>query len=333
MHKPPRGIELHSLKPSDIAGTIGKQLQNENVLDSPQELGVLCINCGNYILSHELIAHSEQCVVPQEEKDSFVAVRAKLSKLEDFISRSVAAYPRPGDKNYLKILVRLCKNLLTAYTPESLPTVCQVGESVSSLLTTFRGSDSLKLYGERLKALVFECEREVKMTSLKLEVDSLKQEVEFYRTKAAALEKSMTSAHTHFQTDNSRTCIDNLNSDVGSRHSGTSNSSSENTSRCEFELEQPRQSVIADLKRHFYSQCLVIKLTFPQKSAAHQVPISQMFRQVVEQRIPADQWPEFIKSRLLKASLVPKPAQSSARWSKMSTLHEDEREQESDKEV
>jgi hypothetical protein len=98
-------------------------------------------------------------------------------------------------------------------------------------------------------------------------------------------------------------------------------------------LEQPRQNVIADLKKHFYSQCLVIKLTYPQKSAAHQVPISQMFRQVVEQRIPVDQWPEFIKSRLLKASLVPKTAAKSTRLSKMNTLHEDEREEESDKEV
>jgi hypothetical protein len=338
MHKSRAFPSLQSLKPSDQAESL--DIEVTNTPEVFEALGVLCINCGNYIFSSEVEVHSSTCLRVQdsqyESEGTLKPVKEKLTKLEACLRRSVPIFRRLGDQNYLKILIRLCSGLLLIEDAEGLPDLNKTAESLASLLCTFRGSDSLKLYGERLRALASELEKDVTSLSLKLTVDSLKQQVEFYKSKASSLEKSVLSPRIHLHAESTKAFIDNLDSDIGSRHSDTSDFTSL-TSQSESLLYEASESLgkqqefSPDLKRFFYSKCLAIKLSYPKKSVAHQVPISGLFRLVMEQRIPAEGWTEFIKSRLLKASLVTKTAKASGLKS-MTTLHEDSQEEESDKE-
>mmetsp|Transcript_21889 Transcript_21889/g.39920 ORF Transcript_21889/g.39920 Transcript_21889/m.39920 type:complete len:344 (-) Transcript_21889:970-2001(-) len=343
MLKPRKLPDLYTLKPSDLKKSLGGPGRVFTEPDIPEELGVLCINCGNYVFSQEIEAHSLSCLRVQvselENEEGLSNCKRKFTKLEAFLSRSLPSLSRPGDQNYLKILIRLCAKLKSVETSDELPVINQVGESLASLLATFRGKESLKLYGERLKALVFDFEREVTTSSLKNTVDTLKQQVEFYKQKATNLEKSIMSARTHYQSESSKALIDNLDSEVGSRRSETSDftsisSQSETSSALDFSFDRPiQQDVSADLKRYFYSQCLAIKLTFPQRSVAHQVPINLLFRQVVDQRIPVDNWPEYIRSKLSKAAISARGPKPTGSVKRMTTLHELSGEEESDKEI
>jgi hypothetical protein len=333
MHKSQAFSSLQTPKPSEQPDAL-----DTNFPDVFEALGVLCINCGNYIFSSEIEVHSSVCLSVQdsqyESEGTLKPVKEKLMKLEACLNKSVSALLRLGDQNYLKILIRLCRSLLHIEDAEDLPDINQVAESLASLLTTFRGSAALKLYGERLRALASELDRDVTSLSLQLTVDSLKQQVEFYKSKASSLEKAVMSPRIHMPTESTKAFIDSLDSDIGSRHSDTSDFTSL-TSQSEslhHEANEDRQEFSADLKRLFYSKCLTMKLSFPKKSVAHQVPISSLFRLAIEQRIPAEDWSEFIKSRLLKAALLTKTTKASGLKS-MTTLHEDSQEEESDKEI
>lgn len=331
---------LYTLKPTDLKLSLGSQVNIEPDPDAVEQLGVLCINCGEYIFCLEIEAHSAKCTNVQpselESDQGLKQVKLKLTKLEAFLGRALASYKRPGDLNYLKILGRLCAKIQPVKAAEDLRLISQVAESVASLLTTYRGKDTLKLYGERLKALVSELESEVTAISLKSAVDSLKQEVEFYKHKASRLESSMMSSKTSFESELTKVFIDNLDSEVGSRNGDTSELSSltsQSDRRESFEsiCQENSQDVPVDLKRYFYSQCLGIKLTFPNRSLAHKVPISSLYRQVVNQQVPLDSWPEYIKAKLEAAADSTRPSKVPVHITHMSTLHEAS-EDESDKE-
>lgn len=333
---------IPTLSPSDLKRSLGALSNSEPKSDLYDDLAVLCINCGNYISCDDLEVHSARCTRVQatqlESNDGLGDSLAKLSKLEGFLVKSLTTFQRPGDQNYLKILIRLCNRLKEVATPDDLREVNNVAESLASLLTTFRGKDVLKLYGERLKAIVIEIEREVTAISLKHTVDSLKQQVEFYKQKAGSLEKSIMSANTHFQSESSKAVIDNLDSEVGSKKSEVSDFSSVSSqSDAPSSLDvsfapSSQQSVSANAKRYFYSQCLAIKLSYPQKSTAHQVPITKLFRQAVDQRIPVTDWTEFIRSKLTTASISLRSTKPTIQLKRMTTLVEAS-EEESDKDL
>jgi len=325
------------MKPADDQVDGENSIESEEKEEEPHDLDVRCMNCGDYIFIHEIESHSLVCVqVLESEMDSedneFV-VQDKIVKLGYGLEKLMPHFRKAGDRNYLNILMRLCKKLHTVFKTKDLRVNHQVEESLASLLTTFKGSETLKLYGERLKALTREQQREFALKSKQAKDQMLKRQVDFYKLRIDGLERSLDMAVGKVRKP-SVVVIDNPDSNVGSKEnsldisissgiSGNSDLSSSYHSSFDRASVPSTSGSQPDAKRTFYSKCLTLKLGLPRKSKANSIPISQLYRKATQQSVAVEDYDEFILKHLQAENDV-----SVVKGFEMTTLLEDMREEE-----
>ena len=67
-----------------------------------------------------------------------------------------------------------------------------------------------------------------------------------------------------------------------------------------------------DLKKYFYSKCLLVKLNFDSRDAAQYIQISDLYQKIISENVPLQNWEEFIKDqfehpeRWVNLKLIPK---------------------------
>ena len=187
----------------------------------------------------------------------------------------------------------------------SIEDINSVITSLSSLLVTFKGSLSIRVYADRLQALVQEQKigfQELEIESKKHELEKIIEEVEKYKTRSQVLQKTLIkTAPTRNNLEITRK-IDEIYSDLGSMHSGTSDSTVLSVFEEEKNDMQEPSACITDLQKHFYSLCLSIKMRQPDKARAQNISLQKLYKEAIDKNVPPDIWPDFITTQLKNPS-------------------------------
>mmetsp|Transcript_17226 Transcript_17226/g.17148 ORF Transcript_17226/g.17148 Transcript_17226/m.17148 type:complete len:350 (-) Transcript_17226:12-1061(-) len=280
--------------------------------DSETELNILCINCQNLINVNIIEEHSLHCVrvsenVLEVESGSFLLqTNFKLQKLEKCLA-DIAATPglRPGDKNYIAILSRMC-NKISNITPPAFKDNAEVLTSLSSLLVTFRGSLSIRIYADRLQSLAQDQKlaiQEYEIEQKKQEVNKLRDDVEKYRSRAAILQRTILKHPGMKETDINRK-LEEISSEISSFKSVNSSVVSSSiieedmTKVEEFEDLTERTNGGDNLQRFFYSICLGIKMKSASSSHIQNIDIQKLYNEAVTNSIPIENWSIWVSQAL-----------------------------------
>ncbi|CAG9324783.1 unnamed protein product [Blepharisma stoltei] len=269
------------------------------------EYNILCINCQNLVNVNIIEEHSLVCTrvsenVLEVESGSFLTqTNFKLQKLEKCLS-DIATTPglRPGDKNYIAILSRLCSKI-SNLIPPAFKDNTEVLNSLSSLLVTFRGSLSIRIYADRLQSLAQDQKiaiQEYEIEQKKQEVDKLRTDVEKYKSRATILQRTLLKHPGIKETEINRK-LEEISSEISSFRSGNTSAVSsstfdEDTTKVEeYEENIPERSSSADnLQRFFYSICLGIKMKSATNSQIQNIDIQKLYNEVQKNNVPIENW-------------------------------------------
>ena len=275
-------------------------------LEEQQILNINCMNCQELVPLDRIEGHSKTCTsIPQSvqtmESGSYLTqIMFKLRKLESCLVELVQGSDlRPGDKNYINIFTRLCKSIIESGTMEQTETVIK---SLSSLLVSFKGSLSIRVYADRLQALVQELKlglQEQEIEKKRQELEKIKEEVEKYKHRSEILQKSIVRTSSASKMGNINRKLDEITSDIGSLYSGSSEMTAmSGVEEEKQELEEPLASSSNDLQKHFYSLCLTIKMKQANKARVQNISIQKLYNEAASQNVPPDNWPDFISNQL-----------------------------------
>ena len=265
------------------------------------QLDVLCINCEEMVNVEYIEQHSRVCTRITDEvrladssSNPMNTVQLRVAKLSLFLQH-LASEAKSGEKNYLSIMVRLLQQLVSNATLEGTQ---EVLKSLSSLIATFTGADSLLLFLERVRSLALEQESSLKVLELsrkKDEITALKEQVEIQKRKVDTWQRNLQKAR-----------ISSVASEVTSVKSGSSETSQslgvEEEANGQLLFEEPKSDRMPqdseELKRVFFSQCLAMKLSFKPRDPAQTVPIPVLYERAIDNKVPVEGWPEFINREL-----------------------------------
>jgi DNA-binding protein H-NS len=171
-------------------------------------------------------------------------------------------------------------------------------------VATFKGTDAMLLYLERVRSLALEQEatlREAELKKKREEVEDLREEVEIQKRKVQTWQRTLQKARVSEPTK-----LEDIQSEVNSAKSASSDASMslmQDDMKGEYLLEEEPKLDRSpldgeELKRVFFSQCLAIKLGFKPKDPAQAVPIPALYRKALEAKISVENWPEFIHKEL-----------------------------------
>lgn len=268
------------------------------------QLSVLCINCEEMIDVNYVEQHSRICTRITEEvrkaehsTDPLIHVHLRTTKLRLFLQQ-LADDSRSGERNYLMIMMRLLQQLSTTPTDDSTQ---EVLKSLSSLVATFTGADSILLFLERVRSLALEQADALKLLELqhkKSEIDDLRQQVEIQKQKAQIWQRTLQKARANAPPPQ----IDALQSEAASKKSGSVSESLAVEDEAAGQLvpslrpDQPLDS--EELKRAFFSQCLAIKMGLKSRDKAQVVAIPPLYEKAMREKVPVENWYEFIRNEL-----------------------------------
>jgi len=270
---------------------------------------VLCINCQNMIRADLVRRHSQVClavlpsVLALEAGNHLRLLDFKIDKLKCALEAVEAGEALPErDLALVNRFIHLCVGLLLCATE---PERCfEIAKEIETLLQDFAGGLAARLYGERMKVLAQEKGAELRVgetedveASLerhKAEAEQLKQQVDYYR-------KQTSSLQTQFAHHN----VEEIDSQVGRGSHRTSESLSEPEEDLEVQEPQERETKSSEeLQRYFYSQCLQVKMTLSARDPAQAVPLPSLYQKAQLQKIPVEQWSDFIKAELMHSAPV-----------------------------
>ena len=175
-----------------------------------------------------------------------------------------------------------------------------VMKSLSSLLVSFKGSLGIRVYADRLQALV----KEQKVGFQEQELEKLKEQTEVYKTRAQVLQKSLLQITPASGISTLTKKLHEINSDVGTFLSGSSEVTAmsgvdeEKHDLEGFDNMSSANEGEKDLKTLFYSLCLSIKLRNAGKKNMLNISVQKMYDEAVEKKASPDNWPEFIVNQL-----------------------------------
>lgn len=278
----------------------------QTLIDEEQICNISCMNCQELISIDDIETHSKICTTVSEnvkkiEEESYLSqVVYKLKKLFVCLTElNQSPDLRPGDKNYISIFWRLCEKALEG---ESIEETDAVIKSLSSLLVTFKGTLSIRVYADRLQMLIKEQKigyQEQEIELRKHELESLKEKTEVYKNRAQVLQSTLLKTTSKGQTIGLTRKLNEINSDLGTIMSGSSDATAMSALEEEKHEENFTMSAgVEDLKKHFYSLCLSIKLKNAGKNHLQNISVQKMYNDAVEKKVPADNWPEFIANQL-----------------------------------
>ncbi|OMJ77550.1 hypothetical protein SteCoe_22843 [Stentor coeruleus] len=282
---------------------------------------VLCINCENMIEFTKLEAHSKVCTQPTQQvlkynSMSFLSgLHFRLTKLKS----SVEALVYYGNeslsgsiKGHLEFLIAKANELL------SLQDANMDSVDVATAINTQLRNVSAKMpckylvYSERLRFLALEktyfildaISKKTERTSVSQMLIAKKQEIDYTKKQMKFLTRAK---HRIEHRTNSYDNLEEASSNKIPRSSVMSNIGSPAERKedgfTEIEDFQPlcsggRQRVVNtknDMKKSFFSKCLVVKLTFPSKHPAQYIQINELYEKILKNNTPIERWEEFIR--------------------------------------
>jgi hypothetical protein len=277
-------------------------------------LNILCINCQDLVNVEKIQEHSDTCikisqaVLSVESGSMLEEIYFKRSKLKNCLQEVLKnSSLKPGDKNYVLILLRLDNAV-----GDSIDQLDHAIESLSSLLITFKGSLSIRVYIDRFFSLIA-YQKTLLTEQNKLEtpqIDTFMMEpLETKDINSSELEnklnyytsKAEEATRLHFTNKISvpkmSAKLEAINSDFNSVNTSLSVTSSLNNfdEPASPMPTQPRLETDEELKKYFYSICLSQKIKVSStKKNAPSLSISKMFNAVRSENIPTEMWWDFI---------------------------------------
>ena len=284
--------------------------------DSIQEIepifSVPCINCQNLINIEKIEDHSKTClsiteaVINLESSSNLEQTRFKLEKLKNCLDE-VRINPklRPGDKNYVLILLRLIGNVLATPTKQEID---NTKNSLSSVALSFRGSSSIRIFIDRFQELLCQYASSIhqRIASINRNVDSiikikaqeleaLKTKTEAYKLKSALLSNLLENTKKEREFE-SPIKIDEVNSEVCS---ATSYNSPATT--VYYQEEQPLGNIDTDgdrdnaeLKKFFYSLCLAQKIKNESQKMRINISAQKLYEEAIRRNVLPEKWSDFV---------------------------------------
>lgn len=304
------------------AGVLARSQPSQHTGDDEPLIGelleVLCINCQDFISIDNIEDHSRDCTVVKpevlkiESAGLLEGVKMRVSKLYNYLfSISNNGDVSPGEKNYLLIMQRICGRLISVTDLTHKNENTEVNSSLEALSRHVKKSACLVIYVERLRALAREQKTvldEIEMETKKPKEMTLEEQLEFFKNKSQILEDALKLARNQHR-DTMRNAVSEVESETSSRVSDATSyiSSSDNTSSyesLETDLAPPRLDFGEpdDEQKLFYSQSLSIKLALSARYNVESVPIYTIYSKAKEQRIPVNEWPQFIEAEILSNS-------------------------------
>lgn len=275
-------------------------------IEEEQILNVNCMNCQELISIDKIEEHSKLCTTVPEAVENIESgsllnhVIFKLKKLESCLL-DLTKNPdlRPGDKNYISIFTRLCQKTLNVNVDDTENVI----KSLSSLLVSYKGSLGIRIYADRLHALVQEQKlgfQEEEINKKKEELGKIVEQVEKFKNRSLVLQKAVTKAAPSYKIAEINRKVDEITSDLVSIGSNTSEVTALSgvDEELKQDLEEPFLGTGTDLQKHFYSLCLAIKMKNSGKNQMQNVSIQKLYKDAVDNNVPPDSWQEYINNQL-----------------------------------
>jgi hypothetical protein len=268
-------------------------------------LSVLCINCQETIDLVFVEAHSSICTRLSDEvqaaeasEDPLKALYLRISKLRQFLQQLVEGDSlKPGERNYLTMGMRHLQQLA------EVPTIGETREvlsALSSLLVTFKGSDSILVFLERIRALALEQEKGLNMLEIALkraEIHELQSQLNTEKRKLAIWQESL--AKVHLAPRVQITSVQSQVSSIEASECSTPASADEDVPTSEEPKMSENTSDPEELKRLFIAKALVMKLSNRRFDQQQFISLSELHAKAISLKLPIASWPEFIQTELL----------------------------------
>ncbi|CAG9331278.1 unnamed protein product [Blepharisma stoltei] len=288
------------------------------------ELGIFCINCQEMVPESLIESHSASCVRITEAVSradtlgDLDSLKLRIEKMDEFLeNKDKETIYRPSERNIIAVLKRLCKKLLDSNIANNKDSSSEVMKLIKSMLENFKGSLSLRIYSERLLTIskeqlealdkIEKIDIEAKMK----EVEQLKAQVKIFKERAETIQRTIFKTNpTGLKLDFGQ--LEDVNSDfssgktLSSCQSFRSLVSDERKSEIDLppdfndteNLDFPIGNSQEELQKYFYSQCLALKLKYNSRELVKLIPTSKLYEKAVEEKIPVEDWVNFIEEEL-----------------------------------
>ena len=303
-------VIMAALEPS-LAATLPLPPSRQGPLplrDFPtSHLSVLCINCQETLDLAFVETHSRACTrlsdevrAAEDSEDPLKGLYMRISKLRSFLQLLVEEEGlKSGERSYLAMGIGHLQRLAEVPT---LGETREVLNALSSLLVTFKGTDSILIFLERIRALALEQEKSLKMLEIALkraEIHDLQSQLHSEQKKLAIWQDSLSKLHLSPQPR-----IDSVHSQVASVNTSecsTPASVNEDVPAFEWLKMSENHSDPEELKRLFIGKALAMKLGNRRFDQQEFISLSELHARAVALSVPIVSWPEFIRGELLNA--------------------------------
>ena len=275
---------------------------------------VLCINCEDLICISKLSAHSLVCTSPSAQvlqltsSSLFSQLQFRLIKLKSSLESFFYYRVDPTHKSLkeaLESLLKLANEIAQLTTPDidSIDKLTSISSKIRKI--TPKLPLSCLVYAERLRALSIE-----KTYYFIGVIRQQKDKNDISRlllAKRYGIGNILGNNPFGMGRHMSLECVPEVNSQLDSRTTFKSSigtpledfssfSVSENPDEITTESHK-RFSIDLryDLKKYFYSRCLIAKLSFSSRHPAQYIQISELYKKTVQNSVEVEKWEEFIK--------------------------------------
>ena len=274
------------------------------------------------MISYDKISlHSSICLKPTSQiikltnSNYHYQVQYRLSKLKTAMESIAYSNPSPpmDRQGQMLQLISSANNLVQLIEP-SIPSIDKITDISSNLRRASENiSPCILVYSERLRSLALEktyafleylnANKEkdsinIFINTKNKELREVKNKIESYNKKSAHLQKIL---KTYENIDEIKSMIESsktFNSSV------ISPDAEENGIKAEMEeldnmiltnRQEITQKSVDDLKKYFYSKCLLVKLSFPSRHQAQYIQIPELYEKIQKIEVPLEQWEGFIR--------------------------------------
>lgn len=281
---------------------------------------VLCINCEDMIDCEKAHLHSLICTKPTNQVVKLISsgyhnqIQYKLNRLKaaiEAIAYSDRKTLTPDQHETVLFLVKCSNELINLIDPaiDAIDKCTDVSSSMRKLTESM--SPWMLIYAERLRNLALEKTyyfldylRNNRQTDSihkfidkkNQELSQVKSKIVNYNKKAVKLQ-NMLKSYEH---------IDEVKSQVESIKTFSSivTPAVEDEGKDEMQelddmivskKEEANMQSLEDLKKYFYSKCLLVKLSFPSRHPAQFIQIPELYEKIVKSNVPVEKWEECIR--------------------------------------
>jgi hypothetical protein len=214
----------------------------------------------------------------------------KIGKLEECLAGLALMSKKTENKTCIHILLKYCRACKT----QNLASIRDSLQSLTSWLSSFRGTISIRVYADRLQSLMVEIVRmveEKEIETTRYELDRIKSEVEKYKVRTEMIKKGI------LKTTSSSKIRNFVKNVEEAKNDGNCGASTQRIFRDEESENNPDE-----LKKVFYSLCLALKMKMPQRTRTAKINMQKLFNEAMSQNVEPEKWYDFISKKLLSLS-------------------------------